>query len=133
MGTDRRWLYPNLVSQSVGPESAVQDFRQTVRALTDSVQRNLDAVTDKANVDETLTLVTEKPQSFALMVNNIPNTVLESIENGVRLARFRDAIPGRESPGCPRFQPDRGHLTALRPHRSGHDHQGPKRDGFHAW
>ena len=55
MGTDRRWLCPNLVTQSVGPESAVQDFRQTVRTLTGSVQRDLDAVTDKANVDTTLT------------------------------------------------------------------------------
>lgn len=79
MGTDRRWLYPNVVSQSVGPESAIQDFRQTVRTLTGSVQRNLDAVTDKANVDETLTLVTESLSQFAVTVNDIPNAVLESI------------------------------------------------------
>ena len=79
MGTDRRWLFPNLVSQSVGPESAVQDFRQTVRTLTGSVQRNLDAVTDKANVDQTLTLVTESLSQFAVTVNEIPNAVLESI------------------------------------------------------
>jgi hypothetical protein len=79
MGTDRRWLYPNLVSQSVGPESAVQDFRQTVRSLTGSVQRNLDAVTDKANVDQTLTLVTESLSQLAVTVNDIPNAVLESI------------------------------------------------------
>jgi hypothetical protein len=79
MGTDRRWLYPNLVSQSVGAESAVQDFRQTVRTLTGSVQRNLDAATTKANVDTTLTLVTESLSQFAVTVNEIPNAVLESI------------------------------------------------------
>ena len=79
MGTDRRWLYPNLVSQSVGPESAVQDFKQTVRTLTGSVQRNLDATTDKANVDTTLTLVTESLSEFAVTVDGIPNAVLESI------------------------------------------------------
>lgn len=79
MGTDRRWLCPNLVTQSVGPESAVQDFRQTVRTLTGSVQRDLDAVTDKANVDTTLTLVTENLDQFAVTVDEIPNAVLESI------------------------------------------------------
>ena len=79
MGTDQRFLYPNLVSQSVGPESAIQDFRQTVRTLTGSVQRNLDAVTDKANVDTTLTLVSENLSEFATTVNGIPNAVLESI------------------------------------------------------
>ena len=79
MGTDRRWLYPNLVSQSVGDEAAVSDFRQTVRSLTGSVQRNLDAVTTKANVDTTLTLVSENLSQFAITVDQIPNAVLESI------------------------------------------------------
>jgi hypothetical protein len=79
MGTDRRWLYPNLVSQSVGDEAAVSDFKQTVRSLTGSVQRNLDAVTTKANVDTTLTLVSENLSQFAVTVDGIPNAVLESI------------------------------------------------------
>jgi hypothetical protein len=79
MGTDRRWLYPNLVSQSVGPESAVQDFRQTVRSLTGSVQRNLDATSDKSSLDTTLSLVSESLSQFAVTVNDIPNQVLESI------------------------------------------------------
>ena len=79
MGTDRRWLYPNLVSQSVGEEAAVSDFRQTVRTVTGSVQRNLDAVTTKANVDTTLSLVSENLSQFAITVDGIPNQVLESI------------------------------------------------------
>jgi hypothetical protein len=79
MGTDRRWLYLNLVTQDVGPESAIQDFKQTVRTLTGPVQRNLDATTDKATIDTTLTLVTESLSQFAVTVDSIPNQVLESI------------------------------------------------------
>jgi hypothetical protein len=79
LGTDRRWLYPNLVSQSVGAEAAVSDFKETVRTLTGSVQRNLDASTTKANVDTTLTLVSENLSQFAVTVDEIPNAVLESI------------------------------------------------------
>ena len=79
MGTDTRFLYPNLVSQSVGPESAIQDFRQSVRSLTGSVQRNLDATSDKASIDTTLSLVTESLSEFAVVSTGVPNAVLESI------------------------------------------------------
>ena len=79
MGTDRRWLYPNLVSQSVGAEAAVSDFRQSARTLVGSPERDLDAVSTKANVSTTLSLVTENLSQFAVTVDEIPNAVLESI------------------------------------------------------
>jgi hypothetical protein len=39
MGRDQRFLNSVLVSQSVQGETAVQDFKQTVRTVTGSVQR----------------------------------------------------------------------------------------------
>jgi hypothetical protein len=79
LGQDRRWLYPNLATQDVNGATAIQDFRQTVRTLTGSVQRNLDATTVKANVDATLALVTENLSQFAVTVNDVPNAILESV------------------------------------------------------
>ena len=79
MGTDRRFLYPNLPTTDVEDATAVQDFKHTARTLTGSVQRNLDATTAKANVDFTLTLVTEALSQFAVTLNDIPNAVLESV------------------------------------------------------
>ncbi len=38
LGQDRRFLYPNFVSQNVADETAVQDFKQSAKTLTGSVQ-----------------------------------------------------------------------------------------------
>jgi hypothetical protein len=54
MGRDARFLNANLIQQSVDGETAVQDFRQTGRVVTGSVQRALDASSDKASLDVTL-------------------------------------------------------------------------------
>ena len=79
MGQDRRFLYPNLPTTDVNDATAIQDFRQTVRTLTGSVQRNLDAATAKATVDSTLALVTESLSEFAVTINDVPNAILESV------------------------------------------------------
>jgi hypothetical protein len=78
-GQDTRFLYPNLQSSGVGPESAVHDFKQTARTLTGSPQRALDATSDKASVDVTLASVTEELSQFAVVLPDIPNGVLESV------------------------------------------------------
>jgi hypothetical protein len=79
MGTDRRFLYPNLPRTDVEGASAVQDFKQSARTLTGSVQRKLDATSTKANVDVTLALVTEALSQFAVTINDVPNAILESV------------------------------------------------------
>jgi len=79
LGQDRRFLYPSLPTTNVNDATAIQDFRQTVRTLTGSVQRNLDAATVKATVDTTLALVTESLSQFAVTINDVPNAILESV------------------------------------------------------
>jgi hypothetical protein len=47
MGRDARFLNANLVQESVGGESAIQDFRQSARTVTGSPQRALDCTDPK--------------------------------------------------------------------------------------
>ncbi len=79
MGGDERFLNSVLLRESVDGETAVQDFKQTARTVTGSVQRALDATTDKASLDVTLTLVTETLVQQAIIIPDVPNAVLESI------------------------------------------------------
>ncbi|WP_395159856.1 hypothetical protein [Ilumatobacter sp.] len=79
LGRDSRWLWPNLPSEDAGNKSAIQDFKQTARTLTGTVKRNLDATSDKANVDTTTVLVNDPLVDFAVTINDIPNAVLESV------------------------------------------------------
>ena len=79
MGRDQRFLNAALIQESVDGETAVQDFKQTARTVTGSVQRALDATTTKASLDVTLTLVTETLVQQAIIIPDVPNAVLESI------------------------------------------------------
>jgi hypothetical protein len=79
MGKDARFLNANLVQQSVDGETAIQDFRQTARTVTGSVQRALDASTTKASLDVTLTLVTETLVQQAIIIPDVPNAVFEAV------------------------------------------------------
>lgn len=79
MGQDRRWLWPHLPTENAGTDSAIEDYSQSARTLTGTVQRELDAVSEKASLDVGLTLVTEKLSQLAVVVREIPNALLESI------------------------------------------------------
>ena len=79
MGRDQRFLNSNLIQQSVDGETAIQDFRQTARTVTGSVQRALDATTDKASLDVTLSLVTETLVQQAILIEDVPNAIFESV------------------------------------------------------
>ena len=79
MGMDQRFLNSALVQESVDQESSIQDFRQTGRVLTGSVSRALDATSDKASLDSTITLVNEALQQMAVIIPDLPNGVLESV------------------------------------------------------
>jgi len=79
MGRDQRFLNANLVSESVDAETSISDFKQTVRTVTGSVQRALDASTTKASLDVTLALVTETLLQQAVVIPDIPNAIFESV------------------------------------------------------
>ena len=49
------------------------------RTVTGTVQRNLDATTDKATLGLTLTLAVESLRQQAILIDGIPNAVLESL------------------------------------------------------
>jgi hypothetical protein len=64
-----------------GDAASVQTFRQTgARTVTGTVARALDAVTDKATLGVTLTLVNEAMKQQAILIDGIPAAVLESID-----------------------------------------------------
>jgi hypothetical protein len=52
-----------------------------VRSLTGTPVRDLDAVTDKASLDVTLTAVVESLKQVAVTINDIPNAIFESIDS----------------------------------------------------
>lgn len=79
MGFDARWLWPFLPKANAGQDTTIQDFRQTARTVTGTVLRAVDALTDKANVDVTVTLAAEAIKQLAVTINSIPNQLLESV------------------------------------------------------
>jgi hypothetical protein len=81
LGQDRRFLYTNLPTENVDGVSAVQDFKQTARTLTGNPVRDLDATTDKAKVDVTLTSVVESLKQVAVTIDDIPNAIFESVSS----------------------------------------------------
>ena len=81
-GMDRRFLWPALQQERLGTSTmSIQDFRQTARTLTGTVKRNVDATTDKATLDTTVTLVNESLSQFAVVIEGVPNAILESVRS----------------------------------------------------
>lgn len=78
-GMDTRFLWPVLPSQNVGTDTSIQDFRQTARTLTGTVKRAVDATTDKASLDTTITLVNEALAQFAVVIEGIPLALFQSV------------------------------------------------------
>lgn len=79
IGQDRRFLWPHLVMEDARNSASIQDFKQTARTLSGTVQRTLNATTDKANLATTTTLVNEALVEFAVTLDDIPNAVLQSV------------------------------------------------------
>ncbi|MBE3590438.1 MAG: phage major capsid protein [Firmicutes bacterium] len=81
LGKDTRWLYPLLPSRNLdGATTAVEDFRQTSRAVTGSVERDPAATDEKARLNVAVEHVVEKVRQLAVVIPDIPNQVLESID-----------------------------------------------------
>lgn len=77
-GRDARWVYPLLPMENAGTDLVVQDFKQTARTLTGTVQRSATATTDKATLDVTLTSVVEAIPQHAVVIDEVPNAMLAS-------------------------------------------------------
>ncbi|RBY83732.1 hypothetical protein DQ238_01245 [Geodermatophilus sp. TF02-6] len=78
IGRDSRFLWPALPRADAGTNTAVADFRQTARAVTGAVERAIDATTTKAELDVTLTAVSEPMKQLAVTIRDIPNAILEA-------------------------------------------------------
>ena len=79
LGQDQRFLFPRLNTTSTGESTTILDWKQSVRTLTGTVARTLNAVTSKATLDTTTAAVVEDLQQFAVVLPTIPNQILESI------------------------------------------------------
>lgn len=81
MGRDSRWLFPHLVQRDAGDAGSIQDYQQTVRTLVGTVERALDATSNKANLDVTLTMVNTALKQYAVTVDSVPNALFESVDS----------------------------------------------------
>jgi hypothetical protein len=79
LGQDDRFLFPKLNTTSTGESTTILDWKQSVRTLTGTVARTLNAVSAKATLDTTTAAVVEDLQQFAVVLPTIPNQILESI------------------------------------------------------
>lgn len=79
LAKDRRWIFPYIPTTNAGNATAVPDFTITARTLTGTVQRDVDATTDKATLAHTIVhTLTEIPQ-HAVVIDGVPNQLLESV------------------------------------------------------
>jgi hypothetical protein len=79
LGRDSRFLWPHLVRQDIGTDTAVEDFRQTAVTVTGSVERAVDATSDKAVLTTTVALVNAAVKGLAVTIDGVPNAVLQSV------------------------------------------------------
>lgn len=80
LGQDGRFLHTQLQTEDAGDAMSVQFFRQTgSRTVTGTVERALTATTDKATLGLTLTLVNSALVQEAVLIDAIPNAVLEDV------------------------------------------------------
>jgi hypothetical protein len=81
LGRDERWLWPFLPSQDIGTDTSVQDFRQTgERTVSGTIQRDLDATTDKATLAVAIEHVVAEVKQLAVVIEDIPSALLESLQ-----------------------------------------------------
>lgn len=79
LGRDSRFLWPSLNREDAGSDTSVSDFRQTTRTVTGTVQRALDAVTEKATLNTAIVLANEPMAQHAVIIPSIPNALFDSV------------------------------------------------------
>lgn len=77
LSLDTRHLYPHLPSVDAQDYTAIEDFRQTRREVTGEIERGITATTEKARLDTEIEHVQESLRQLALVMEGIPNAVLE--------------------------------------------------------
>lgn len=88
LGRDERFLWPLLRRQVVEPgQTAVRDFRQTGRTVTGTVERALDATSEKARLELAVVHVDEALRQLAILIPDVPNVVLESLDTAAEFFR----------------------------------------------
>lgn len=88
LGRDERFLWPLLRRQVVEPgQTAVRDFRQTGRTVTGTVERALDATSEKARLALNVEHVDESLRQLAIVIEDIPNVVMESLDTAAEFFR----------------------------------------------
>jgi hypothetical protein len=82
LGTDTRFLFPNIPTQDVGNATTIADFRQSGdRTVTGDIERAPESTAEKATLGLTISHVTTAVKQLALVIPGIPNQVLRSIES----------------------------------------------------
>ncbi|ACZ39687.1 DUF4200 domain-containing protein [Sphaerobacter thermophilus] len=84
MPADSRYLWSVFPSADIGMDTSVQDFRQTAREVTGTVERDLDATTDKATLSVGIEHVVAEVRQFAVVLKDVPTAVLESLPTAQR-------------------------------------------------
>lgn len=80
MGQDSRFMWRAMVSDNLPiDETSVQDFKITTATVTGDIERAPSAVTDKADLATTTTLVNEAVRQFAITIDDIPNQLFASV------------------------------------------------------
>jgi hypothetical protein len=81
LGQDQRFLFRALPAVNLEENTAVQDFRQTgSRTVDGNVERDTDSTADKAELDVTVENSVVEVRQFAVVLEAIPNQILESID-----------------------------------------------------
>lgn len=97
LAKDRRWIYTSMPTINVGDATAVPDFTITARTLTGTVQRDVDAVTDKATLAHTIVHSVEEVPQHAVVIDGVPNQLLESVPTLGQLLEQEGRLAVQES------------------------------------
>jgi Phage capsid family len=79
LGRDERFMYSAMPSVDLGTDLSIRDFRETVRTPAGTIEREPTAVTGKATLAVTVTAVNTPVKQEAIILDAIPNAVLESV------------------------------------------------------
>jgi hypothetical protein len=79
LGRDERFMYSAMPTVDLGTDLSIRDFRETVRTPSGTVERVPTAVTGKATLAVTVTAVNTAVVQEAIILDAIPNAVLESV------------------------------------------------------
>lgn len=77
--SDDRYLWSAFPAVDIGLDTSVQDFRQTAREVTGTVERDLDATDDKAKLKVSVEHVVAEVKQVAVILEDVPTVILESL------------------------------------------------------